>query len=680
MVGLAGLGVALLWFEVEVRRQPGSLPDWRWSAASPVYARPALLREGSRLDARRLRAELTAVGYRPTEAARPAPGRFRTRDRLWFIGLRPLPGASGDTTHEVSFRLDASGRLRDLKQDGAPTTGVLLEPQRLAGLLDSRAREQIPHSLHELPEVLVDAVLAIEDRRFFDHRGLDPWRIAGAFSANLRAGRAAQGASTITQQLARSLHLNRERSLTRKLREATLAVKLERSHGKAGLLEAYLNEVYLGQMGSAALHGVGAAARHYFGRDAREVDLAESALLAALIRGPSYYAPHRYPERALARRNLVLRQMAEVGWISGEEAQQAAESPIDLVPRRPRRARHFVARVERELRRAGVPRTASVVTSLDPILQAAAERAVVGELRALESALPQLQRPGDPLEAALVALVPQSGDVLAWVGGRSFGRSQLDRVTTRRQPGSVFKPIVLAAALGSGHITLSTRLRDRPLSVPVPEGRWRPQNYDRRYRGSVTLRNAIERSLNVPMARLGLKVGLPAVADTAQGLGVESPLARVPSLALGSSEVTLLEMATAYASFASGGLTAAPRSRLLVSDAEGRTLERPPTRATRTLERGTADLVSEALRGVVARGTARSLTRRLGAMPRLAAKTGTTNDFRDAWFLAYTSDLVVGVWVGFDDGRSTNLSGARAALPVFARLVEELGPLDRWLR
>jgi penicillin-binding protein 1B len=540
--------------------------------------------------------------------------------------------------------------------------------------------------LHRVPAHLVDAVLVTEDRRFFDHAGIDSRRITGALAANLRAGRVVEGGSTLTQQLVKNLFLSPERSLERKLREAALALHLERSHGKGEILEAYLNEIYLGQRGAVAVHGVAAAARHYFRTDVGSLSPSESALLAGMIRGPSLYSPRRRPERALARRNRVLRRMLRAGRLAEADYRAALGAPLGVVaPRRERPGAYFVdlVRGELEAQRGALALGRDglrIVTTLDWRLQRAAEAAVRAGLAALERDHASLRRAGAPLQAALVALDPGAGDVLALVGGRDHATSPFNRAAAaRRQPGSLFKPVVALAAFarrgpGLPPLGLESPLLDRPLRVARPEGVWAPTNFDRRFRGRVSVREALEQSLNVPIARLGLRVGIPRVAETARRLGLESPSDPAPSILLGSFEVSLLEISGAYAVLAAEGTRSAARTRLLVLDGRGRSLEVGAVERTLAFARPDTRAVTSALRGAVEGGTGRRV-RALGYRGPVAGKTGTTNGYRDAWFVGYTPDLVVGVWVGFDDGRSVGLPGAHAALPIFVEfLIRALGP------
>ncbi len=541
----------------------------------------------------------------------------------------------------------------------------------------SPLESRIPVTLSDLPDHLVQAVLAVEDQRFFQHHGLDFRRIGGALFANVRAGGIRQGGSTLTQQLAKNLFLSSSRTVLRKVREAALALALEARYDKGTILEAYLNEIYLGQDGGRPIHGVGAAARYYFGRNVERIGLAESALLAGMIQAPNRYVPDRHPESARERRALVLNLMIDQLRVNGPAARRAAEAAL---PRREHPtstldARWFRDQVQRDVR--SLPsRGVAVYTTMDATLQRAAERAVQAGIRRLRR-----QAPG--VEAAVVALDPRTGDLLAMVGGADYGTSQFNRATqARRQPGSAFKPIVALAALerhddGNPQFTLATMVDDAPLSVRAGGTLWQPANYDGQFHGEVTVREAMEQSLNVPFARIGMQVGAERIVATARRLGIAGPLRPVPSLALGSSEVTLLELARAYGVFAAQGELAASRT-VLGSARHGTRLEgvRDPV-VTRVADPAATYLVTSTLQGVVTRGTGRALNAR-GRFEGIAGKTGTSNDWRDAWFVAYSPELVVAVWVGRDDGQSIGMSGASAALPIVAGFLNDIEPEDGW--
>jgi penicillin-binding protein 1B len=661
------------------------------TAALPtrIYARPLILQTGERPDRERVDAHLRRTGYRRVRG-QVGSGEYRLDSSEWRIGRHPMRIAGvWDPGGVVRVRLERRGRIRAIRSaEGGELPGVVLEPELIGTLWGETRRDRVPVRLDEVPDHLVQAILTVEDRRFFDHGGVDLRRIAGAMVANLRARRITQGGSTLTQQLARTLFLSPDRTLFRKLRETAIAFALERRVSKERLLEAYLNHIYLGQNGAAAIHGVGRAAQFYFGHDVSDLSVEESALLAGVIRGPSLYAPFRNPAAARARRDLVLAMMHERGELGARTLEQATDHPLELRDRRSARLspRYYLDHLAAELRESFTESELqtggfAVIASLEPSLQRAAEDAVRRGLEALESQFAHLKRDGRPLQAALVALDPSSGEILAMVGGRSYGSSQFNRASrARRQPGSVFKPVVALTALARAverrdPFTLASTLEDVPLSVETRQGLWTPSNYDGEFYGDLSLREALEGSRNVPFARLGLEVGPERIIETARALGITSHLTAVPSLALGASEVSLLEMTGAYGVLAAEGLRVPPRAVRAVLDSEGRRLE--------DLETGTPEraftpaetyLVTSALLGAVERGTGRGV-RAYGYDGPVAAKSGTTNGYRDAWFVGYTPELTVGVWVGFDDGGRIGLPGSRAALPVFARFLRTaLGP------
>jgi len=686
-LALAGSAASAVVLEALVRAR---LDPTRFPAPTRLYARPITLRVGTSADRRVVVSHLERLGYRAVGRSRVRTGEYRLDGWEWIIGQRPFrfggqlyPGSTVTVQlawgRQVAAIRDADGRRVDV---------LTLEPETIHVIAPS-GQDRVPVPLSQVPRHLVDAVLAVEDQRFYTHGPLDLRRIGGATVANVRAGRAVQGASTISQQLAKNLFLSSIRSPVRKAREAVMALVLESRYSKDEILEAYLNEVYLGQDGALAIHGVGRAAQYYFGKDVTELGISESALLAGLIRGPSLYSPARHPEAATERRNLVLALMRDQGTIDDDVYREARDTRVRVraASRQAVAGRYFsdlVAAGLAESERAKSGRGAlAVLTTLDLALQTAAERAVRDVLRAAERAYRPLTNTDSPLQAALVALDPRTGEVLAMAGGRDYGASQFNRaVLARRQPGSAFKPLVALAALSPGEVdgagrryTLASLLDDEPLAVQTPAGLWEPMNYDGRFRGQVTLRDALERSLNVPFARLGMAVGPQRIVEAAKGLGITSPLRAVPSIALGSSEVTPLELTRAYGVFAAGGVRAELQTVLAVIDWQGKVVDQFEMRRERVIRPGEAYLVTAALRGAAERGTGRALAS-YGYHGPIAAKSGTTNDHRDAWFIAFTPTLAVGVWVGFDDGKSVGLPGSKIALPIVARVLLAAGGGD----
>ncbi len=685
---LVGGGVAWIagarWWAEQERVVEARFAGRLFSVPSRVYGGPLLLYPG--LDTRRARllARLHRLNYHPAAPDAPLePGTYRVSGARLAIARRPFrwPHRS-DPGGRVDLELDPRGRIvRIADAVGAERQTFELEPELIASFRGVSGEDRRLVTQRDVAPALVSAILSIEDQRFHDHGGIDARRILGAMLANLRRGRVVQGGSTITQQLVKNFFLTPERALTRKLREAAMALILERNHDKDEILDAYLNEVYMGQRGSVAFHGMGEAAFHYFAREAPDLDLHECALLAGLIAAPNHFAPRRHPERARARRDLVLRVMLERGEIDQADHARAVASGLGVVPAPPdtELAPYFVEHVRQELARAHGEELLqgeglAVFTTLDPELQRAANAAVGEGLERLERAHPGLRREASPLQAAVVALAPRTGEILALVGGRSWRDSQFNRATQAlRQPGSVFKPIVALAAFtheqSLPRITPATALEDAPLSFEMPHGTWTPQNYDGEFRGRVSLRRAVEESINVPIARLGLAIGPEQIVDTARRLGVRSPLEPLPSLALGSFELTLLEAATSYAALAAEGVVPAVRGYTEVLHPDGTVLERRERSFERRFDPAAVYLVTSLLQGAVDRGTGRGLRAR-GFVGDIAGKTGTSSGYRDAWFVGFTPDIVIGVWVGFDDGEGLGLPGAVAALPIFGDVLE----------
>ena len=529
---------------------------------------------------------------------------------------------------------------------------------------------RIPVSFDQVPDLLVKALIATEDARFYSHRGLDYRGIARAFYRNVRARRVLEGGSTLTQQLAKVLFLTPERSYSRKLKEMVLALKIEQRYTKREILSLYLNQIYFG----SGAYGIEAAAQTYFGKPARDLTLPECALLAGIPRSPTRYSPFRSRENAGERRAYVLKRMVARGIISPAQADDANRTPLprqetatlkDLAP-----APYFVEYIRQKVEErfgSGILYTGglNIYTSIDDTLQAQAEEAVQAGLSRLETTLRSKRKRSTPLQAALVALDPSTGHILAMVGGRNYQESQFNRAwQALRQPGSAFKPLVYATAIERGY-RATDMLNDTPLTVKIDAKKtWSPENFTRTYQGTVTLRNALVQSLNVPTVRLLAAVGIHDVIEAAHKLGIQSPLKAVPSLALGSSDVTLLELTAAYAVFDNQGVRLDPGAILTITDSNGRVLYTGSTNPVQALRPETAYIVTSLLQGVVERGTGWK-AREVGRP--VAGKTGTTNDYRDAWFIGYTPNLVAGVWVGYDDQRSLGpkATGSRAALPIW---------------
>jgi 1A family penicillin-binding protein len=529
--------------------------------------------------------------------------------------------------------------------------------------------------LTQIPQSLRDAVIATEDRRFYHHWGVDPVGIARAVVQNYRRGRIVEGGSTITQQLTKVLFLTPDKSLERKMKEVVLALELERRYSKDRILEMYLNQVYFGH----GAYGVEAASRTYFGKSVSELTVRESALIAGLPRAPTTYSPFEHGDLAKKRREVVLRRMVEYGSVKEPEARRLAKTDLGLIPPERRRTtgQYFLEYVQQLLEtkygadlvfKGGL----NVYTTLHPTMQLAAEQALREGLKSLEGRTNNA-RPGEHPEGAIVTIEPQTGYVRAIVGGYDFFRSEFNRaVQAKRQPGSAFKPFVYIAALESG-FTAASRIDDSPVSYPVGRNgqAWKPENYDRKFRGSTTLQQALEESVNIVTVKLEERVGVNHTVRVARKLGITSALNTDLTLGLGSSDLTLLEITSAYATFANQGTWLPPTAIRHVTDPQGKLLEETVPQGREALSPETAYVITSMLRGVVERGTGQA-AKALGRP--VAAKTGTTNDYSNAWFIGFTPRLATGVWVGYDRPRSLGKdeTGSRVAVPIWTAYMSKV--------
>ncbi|HME96701.1 MAG TPA: PBP1A family penicillin-binding protein [Methylomirabilota bacterium] len=641
-----------------------------------LYAAPPILKSGVNVTALDLAGLLGRLGYRETKGA-GGPGQFARTDGAWDIRVDGT--AAGRVTLSV-----AGNRITRLRRGGADVESVALPPELLASAGADMGESIRPVRLADVPADLRAAVLATEDVRFYEHGGVDPRGILRAMWTNVRKGRVAEGGSTITQQLVKSRLLTPERTLSRKIHEALLSTVLEWRYGKDQIFEAYLNEVYLGQSGGSSVRGIGAAARAYFGKEIHQLTLPESALLAGMIRAPNSYSPVSNPERARERRDVVLARMRELDKISEADYRKARKEPVRArkAPADGLTAPYFVDYVRAELERATDVELANqhglrVYTTLDPVLQRLAEAAVVRGLDRLETSRPRLRRKNqeERLQAAMIVLDPASGQVRALVGGRDYRTSQFNRaVLARRQPGSAFKPFVYLAAITPRRdgplFTAASMLDDSPLTMVVDGKPWTPKNYDERYQGPVTVRRALEGSINTATVRLAQAIGLPAVIDTARALGVEGDLKPVPALALGVFEITPLQLARAYLPLANGGLAPAGGVVDTLTDDAGAALWSAGRESRPVIGAPEAYVMTSLLEGVINAGTG-AAARSLGVPGAVAGKTGTTNEGRDAWFVGYSRNLLALVWIGFDDGTPAGLSGAEGALPIWSEFMRQ---------
>jgi penicillin-binding protein 1B len=694
---LAALFGFLLWVFV----RSSSLVDARLEEArnrvpTRVYSRPVSIRTKDRMDASGLVSILNALSYQETAMPDPGPGEFRLADN--GIRLRPRPHAEGspepgelaptstDLVDVVFETTKNSGEI--VKTIKSVATGkdlkvLTLEPALISYLFEGAEREKRRFVKYdELPRHLVEAVLAIEDRRFFQHPGFDPFRIVGAAFRNLKPGGNLQGGSTLTQQFVKNFFLTPDRTPKRKIQEAALSFVLERRASKKEIFELYVNEIYLGQVGSFNINGMGEAARVFFQKDISNLTITESALLAGIVQSPNPYNPMRHPERAKSRRNMVLRAMAEEKFISAEDLARLVEEPIVVRSKSSPGldAPYFIDLVRRDLKtRFGESgfHNLKVDSTLDLRLQRVAQETLESGLSELDA---KLKRPdGMKLQGALISLDVKTGGILALVGGRSYTQSQFNRaVQSRRQPGSTFKPFVFLAAFEATlddpalpPITPATVVDDSPYVFFYEDKEYIPQNFEDEYFGPVTLRRALSKSLNVATLKVAEMIGYERIATLWRDqMKISRSVQAVPSVALGSFEVSPLEMATAYEVLASGGFRREPFALLRASTEDGTMFDLGGnSSATRVVRQETTYLVTRMMESVLNEGTG-AAARAMGFSAEAAGKSGTTNDTRDAWFAGYTPDIVTIVWVGYDDNSPVNLAGSRAALPIWTEFMK----------
>lgn len=658
------------------------------TASSVILTRPYPLKVGDDFYGFHIRERLTRLGYQNTSSLPTRAGEYQVLPLHVHLYLNELELPSGEMQREQLVQLDInqSGqitRLADFKFQ-QEISRIWLEPETLALLGNSDTVATLPKSLNEFSPYLVKAIISIEDERFYHHFGLDPFAILRAIVTNLRQQKVVQGGSTITQQLAKNLFLTRERTLSRKIIEAFSALLLETAYTKDQILEFYLNQVFLGQEGRVAIHGFGEATKSFFGKTVADLSLAEAATLAGIIKAPSKYSPRRFPKLAKTRRDIVLHQMRKLKMIDDQEEKFALAEALQVSPAKleKRIAPYFVDFVRNEIQNSMAIDSSDIThlkiySSIDRELQQCAEDSVTQGLKNLEKQFPKLKKKGTPLQAALIAVTPSDGTVVAWVGGRSYQTNQFDRISlAKRQPGSAFKPFVYLTALdkslNSYRVARTTStLMDAPITMHLPGTEpWEPKNYDQSYRGEVTVREALVYSLNIPTVQLAEKVGIQSVVHTASLFGFGEQLPPVYSLALGSVEVTPYALAQAYTGLASGGLLVKLRPILAVtSEEEDAPLFAAPLQETRVASEQAVFVLTDLLQGVINSGTGK-VVRQLGLTGSLAGKTGTSNDTRDTWFAGYHPRLLAVVWVGFDNNTPTGLTGANGAAPLWASFMK----------
>ncbi len=703
-VGLAVLGSALLLLVVATSVfayyyiQFGKLINQRltgqvYQNTSRVFSAPGHIYTGETMRAGDLATYLLRAGYQEGEVE-GAPGEFQVKGST--VEIRPSRDSyfQGGNALRVSFSGGTISRIAQLS-DGAQRVNADIEPELITNLFDSSREKRRVVRFDDLPKDMVNAVLAAEDKRFFEHGGLDIVRVFGAALADLRRGQKAQGASTIDMQVARSFFFTTKREWTRKVKEILMAVEINQRYSKQQIFELYANEVYLGNRGSFAIRGFGEAAEAYFGKDVRELNLGEEAFIAGIIRAPNRYSSaERHLDRAEESRDRVLAQMVEDSYVTQEQADAAKKLKLKFVNGgvNTGSAPYFVDMVKDHLLEKFSEtdletQSYRIYTTLDPQLQRAAADAIQIAVQGVDKRLAKRyaiwKKKGEPVpqvQVALVAMDPQTGEIRALIGGRNYGESQLNHALARRQPGSVFKPFVYAAAFNDTVlgvqpvVTPVTTVDDVPTTFEFDGKEYTPDNYGEEFYGTVTVRDALIHSLNVATVKVAEMIGYQRVVDLTRQMGLGNNIQPTPAVALGAYEMTPIDIAAGYTAFATNGVRAEPLFLRSVLAADGTVEETAQPRTRPVLDPRVAYLTTSLMEDVINKGTGVTV-RSMGFTPVAAGKTGTS---RDGWFAGFTSNLLCVVWVGFDDNRDLGLSGSESAAPIWAEFMNRAVALPQY--
>uniref|UniRef100_A0A7C1X0J6 Penicillin-binding protein 1B n=1 Tax=Pseudomonas graminis TaxID=158627 RepID=A0A7C1X0J6_9PSED len=678
LVGLVILGCFAVYLDSIVQEK---FSGKRWTIPAKVYARPLELFVGQKLSRDDFLLELDALGYR-REGVANGPGAAAVNGNNVDLNTRGFQFYEGaDPAQQIHVRFSGDYVAELTAANGAKLAVARLEPLMIGGLYPKNLEDRILIKLDQAPPYLLDTLVTVEDRDFYHHFGVSPKGILRAFWINASAGQMRQGGSTLTQQLVKNFYLTNERSITRKLTEAMMAVLLEIHYSKQEILEAYLNEVFVGQDGQRAVHGFGLASQYFFSQPLSELKLHQVALLVGLVKGPSYYNPRRNPERALERRNLVLDLLEQQGVATPEVVAAAKKMPLgvskvgsladssfpdflDLVKRQLRQDYRDEDLTEEGLR---------IFTSFDPILQMKSEAAVRESFAKIAG-----RKGADEMETAMVVTNPETGEVQALIGSRQAGFAGFNRALDAVRPiGSLVKPAIYLTALERPQqYSLTSWIPDEPFQVKGADGQiWKPQNYDHKAHGNIFLYQGLAHSYNLSSAKLGLDLGIPNVFKTLTKLGVTREWPAFPSMLLGAGALTPIEVATMYQTIASGGFNTPLRGIRSVLTAEGEPLKRYPFQIQQRFDPGSIYLLQNAMQRVMREGTGKSVYNVLPSTLNLAGKSGTTNDSRDSWFAGFSQDLLAIVWMGRDDNGKTPFTGATGALQIWTSFMKKADPL-----
>ena len=644
-----------------------------WQLPAKVFARPLELYVGKRISPAQLSYELKVLNYTATQKIPVEQGQYHQWNTTYEIKTREFDFWDGSEESKL-FRVQISDNEITQLDDIFKNTTVSLvrfDPVYIAGIFPRHGQDRHLMKFENIPSLFFKTLILIEDRRFFEHHGVDLRAIARAFMANIKAGRTVQGGSTLTQQLVKNLFLSSDRSIIRKINEAIMSVLLELHYDKKTILETYVNEVFLGQDRERAIHGFGLASHYYFGRDLQHLSLDQMAVLVGLVKGATYYNPKRYPQRSKDRRDTILSVMAEQKLLTATQVKSHISKPLTVRGHVKRDAYPaFIDLVKRQLREfydsddlksEGL----RIFTTLDPYVQYSSEQAIV-------KVLPIIDHYKHGIQAASVVVSPGNGDVLSVVGDRRPYFDGFNRALDARRPiGSLVKPVVYLAAFQSRKFTLSSLVSDQPFQHMGEDKKlWEPLNYDKQYLDDVLLLDAFIMSRNIPTARVGLETGIDEIADTINALGFKRKLYQYPSLTLGAVDMSPFDVASIYQSLASNGFSSPLNSVLAVQNNQGELLQRYPIEVKKAADASAVSLVNFAMQQVTVEGTARRLASELDID--VAGKTGTSDDLKDSWFAGFTDDFVSVVWVGKDDNTPTGLTGSSGAMRVWSSLMSSI--------
>lgn len=675
-VGLFVLFVYVGYLDFVVREQ---FEGKRWSIPARVYASPTELYVGLPYSPQNLESLLLQLHYRNDSRLTGEGGYFVQGSQIHLKTRNFNFGDQIQESRKVTIHF-AGGNVSSITDaaSGQEMAILRMEPVQIGSFYPTRKEDRILIKLEDAPPALIQGLLSTEDRDFYHHFGISPKGIARAMWSNLKAGGMVQGGSTITQQLVKNFFLHPKRTLRRKLKEMLMSLILEYRYSKDEILEAYLNEIFLGQDGANAVHGFGLASEFYFGQSLKTLNLPQVATLVALVRGPSEYDPRRHPERTLERRNLVLDSMVVEGYITKQQADEAKQQALAVAAVTHRSANRypaFIDLVKRQLKQAYKEEDLTseglrILTTLDTNVQDALEKSIADKLKKLE------KRPkSNDLEGAAIVTRRDSGEIVALAGSRDAADAGFNRALDAVRPiGSLIKPVVYLTALEfPDRYTIITPIGDTRLQIPAEKGKtWSPDNYDHREHGIVPLRTALTNSYNMATVRIGMDIGLARIVNNLRNMGVSRKIEQYPSMLLGASPLTPLEVTQVYQTLAGDGFATPLRSIRAVNAADGKALQSYPLTVRQVVDPAATFITNTILQDVMRIGTGRSAYNYMPADMNLVGKTGTTNEMRDSWFAGFSGDYLSVVWIGRDDNKPTGLTGSSGALQIWAELMRQV--------